>query len=414
MWLPQNQRRTFFAVVLAQFLSSVADNALLIVAIALLTQNQAALWTVPALRIVFYFSYVLLAAHAGQIADAFSKTNIITLTNFIKLCGCILLFVGMHPVLAYTLIGIGSAAYAPAKYGILPELLPTSELVMANAWMETSTIVSVFVGIGLSSFLLENPITALAIPEFGLHSHAELATGLILLIYLAAAIVTLLTPKVNASNPNALQSPGALLSQFYQSAQRLLQDRPAVVALTLTSLFWAVSASLQFLVLRFATETLALSLARAALLQSTVAFGVIIGMLAANQWITLQGALRLLPLGLLLGGLLMLITQVDQIETAALLFVAIGMASGLLLVPMNALLQSRGILLMHAGQSIAVQNFFESLASLGMLALYALLIYAQVTLMQIIVIIAALILLITMLLIKQSHSLAMRFNAQSR
>ena len=148
----------------------------------------------------------------------------------------------------------------------------------------------------------------------------------------------------------------------------------------MTSLFWAAAAVLQFLVLTWAERRFQLPLSQASLLQAVVAVGMVVGAAGAARWVPLRSVLHLLPLGLLMGTLLLLMLLVTQVWTAVVLLTAIGAMAGLLLVPMNALLQQRGQLLMHPGQSIAVQNFHETLASLVLLAVYGLLVYVGVSL----------------------------------
>jgi len=357
--LAARSRRALASVVAAQFLSSLADNALLIVAIDLLMQRHAPGWMTPALRLFFYLSYVLLAAFAGAAADAAPKGRVLMATNLVKLCGCGLLLWHVQPLLAYTLVGLGAAAYSPAKYGILPELLPQDALVGANGWVEATTVLSILFGVALGSTLVDSKQALMAIGA----------------VYLLAAACTLAIPHSPARNRAALAHPGVLLRDFSHSLALLWRDPDARISLAVTSLFWAASATLQFLVLRFAAERLGLTLSQGALLQIAVALGMAMGALGASRWFPLPRALRALPLGIVLGAVVLLMTLVTHLVVAAVLLVVIGAFAGLLLVPMNALLQSRGLLRMNPGQSIAVQNFNESLASLAMLGVYGALIY---------------------------------------
>ncbi|MBN8752910.1 MULTISPECIES: lysophospholipid transporter LplT [Variovorax] len=359
MRLAARSRRALASVVAAQFLSSLADNALLIVAIDLLMQRHAPGWMTPALRLFFYLSYVLLAAFAGAAADAAPKGRVLMATNLVKLCGCGLLLWHVQPLLAYTLVGLGAAAYSPAKYGILPELLPQDALVGANGWVEATTVLSILFGVALGSTLVGSKQALMAIGA----------------VYLLAAACTLAIPHSPARNRAALAHPGVLLRDFSHSLALLWRDPDARISLAVTSLFWAASATLQFLVLRFAAERLGLTLSQGALLQIAVALGMAMGALGASRWFPLPRALRALPLGIVLGAVVLLMTLVTHLVVAAVLLVVIGAFAGLLLVPMNALLQSRGLLRMNPGQSIAVQNFNESLASLAMLGVYGALIY---------------------------------------
>lgn len=365
MTLRARSRRALASVVAAQFFSSLADNALLIVAIGLLMQRHAPGWMTPALRLFFYLSYVLLAAFAGAVADAAPKSRVLMATNLVKLGGCALLLWHVQPLVAYALVGLGAAAYSPAKYGILPELMPRDELVAANGWIEAGTVLSILLGVALGSTLVDR---GLALPAIGA-------------MYLLAAACTLAIPHNPARDRAALAHPGRLLRDFGRSLMLLWRDVDARISLAVTSLFWAASATLQFLVLRWAAERLGLALSQGALLQIAVAIGMAGGAMGASRWFPLERALRALPLGIALGAMVLLMTLVTQPAIAAALLVVIGALAGLLLVPMNALLQSRGLLRMNPGQSIAVQNFNESLASLAMLGMYGALIYFEAPLL---------------------------------
>jgi len=362
---PARTARTLRAVVAAQFFSSLADNALLIVAIGLLAQRHAPGWMTPALRLFFYLSYVLLAAFAGAVADAAPKGRVLMATNLVKLGGCALLLWHVQPLVAYALVGLGAAAYSPAKYGILPELLPEDELVKANGWVEASTVVSILFGVALGSALVDR--------DLGLHAIGA--------VYLLAAACTLAIPYSPARDRKALAHPGRLLRDFRRSLGLLWQDADARISLAVTSLFWAASATLQFLVLRWAAERLGLTLAQGALLQIAVAIGMVAGAMGAARWFPLERARRALPLGVVLGAAVMAMTLVTGPAFAVAMLVLVGALAGLLLVPMNALLQSRGLLRMHPGQSIAVQNANESLASLVMLGVYGGLLYLDAPLL---------------------------------
>ena len=370
--------KVFFTVVASQFLSSMADNALLIAAIGLLMQRHAAEWTAPALRLFFYLSYVVLAAFAGAVADALPKSRVMLLTNLVKCAGCVLLLLQVHPLLAYALVGAGAAAYSPAKYGILPELLPADQLVSANAWIEASTVLSILLGVLLGSVLLDE---ANALPQWG-GTRASTAVLFIGVVYLLSVLCAAAIPHGKPSNPAALGNLQALPREFFRSWLILWRDRQSQASLAVTSLFWAASATLQFMVLRWAERVLQLALSEAALLQAAVAIGMVTGAVAAARWIPMRRALSVLPLGVAVGLIVLGMAWVTQVWVAVLLLVCIGALSGLVVVPMNALLQHRGQLLMHSGQSIAVQNFNESLVSLVFLAMYGALLYFEVALLD--------------------------------
>ena len=373
---PARPKQAFWAVVAAHFFSSLADNALLIVAMALLLERHAPAWMVPALRVFFYAPYVLLAAYAGALADALPKGRVILATNVFKLAGCGLLLAQVHPLVAYAFIGLGAAPYSSAKYGILPELLPPAELVRANAWMEISNVVSIVLGVVLGGLLAGTSASILQWASTpGLN--AVVLSSLFYGLALACAAVISATP---ASNLLAMRHPQRLFGDFKRATAALWRDHDSQISLAVTSVFWAAAAVLQFIVLRWAESVLQLPLSKAALLQAAVATGMVAGALAASRWVPMGRVLKLLPSGLLMSALLVLMLLVTQVWVAVVLLVAIGTLAGLLLVPMNALLQQRGQQLMHPGQSVAVQNFHETLASLLLLAVYGGLTQAKVSL----------------------------------
>ncbi|WP_426210114.1 lysophospholipid transporter LplT [Massilia sp. TWP1-3-3] len=384
-------RRTLAALVLAQFFGALADSALLIAAIGLLNERAAPAWMTPALRVCFYVSYVLLGAFAGAVADAFAKSRVIVLTNVLKLAGCALLLAGLHPLLAFALIGFGASAHAPARYGILPELLAQEQLVAANAWMEIATVGAMLGGVALGSVLVD-PAFQMAF----IGTPARSATAGTLLLFACAVAASLAVPPVRATAPHALRDPARLVGRFVASCRTLWSDPGAGRSLAATSLFWAVAAVLQFLVLRWGTDVLGLPLARAALLQGALALGVIGGAVGAARLVPLHKALSVMPLGLGVGALIVLMPWVTTAPTAALVLAGIGLLAGLLLVPMNALLQERGNSLMHAGQSVAVQNFFENGAAFAVLLCYGLLSSTGVSLFASIAAVGVLVMAATM------------------
>ncbi|MBG9388668.1 lysophospholipid transporter LplT [Caenimonas aquaedulcis] len=361
-----NPRRSLRWVVAGQFIGALADNALLLVALAILLERHAPAWNAPALRMVFYLSYVLLSAFAGAIADAWPKKRMLVAINLLKVGGCAVLLTGATPLLAYALIGIGAATHAPARYGILSEFTPEGELLAANAWMEIATVLALLMGTVWGSLLLQGG-WGLALPAYGIASNAALTLGA---AYVLAALCALPVRAAAASSPRALARPAALVREFAHSARTLWRDPVARVSLTATCVFWAAAAVLQFVILRWSVEQLGLTLAQAGLMQGAVAAGTIAGAAAAGKWIREDRALQTWPLGLALAAAVASMAAVASVPVAAALMLAVGAMSGLLLVPMNTVLQRRGLALMHPGQSIAVQNFSENLASLLALAAY--------------------------------------------
>ena len=361
------QRRTLSLVVLTQFLGAVADNALLVIAIALLVERHAAAWTVPALRIIFYAASLLLAPLAGRTADAWPKSRVIFIGSLAKCIGCALLVCSIHPLLAYALVGISASAYGPAKYGILPEFLASSELVGGNAWMEISTVFAILIGVGASSFLLSDDILAMTIAHGSIALHAA---ACIFVVYAVATLAALSIPVTRSFPQQTPTEHSSNLQQFYQDQRLLWRDREGGIAMAVTCLFWAVAAGLQFVVLRWGQEVAHLSPGQSALLQLPVAGGLIAGATVAGRWIRLSAVLALLPIGLLIGAILVIIANQHAVHYMVVLLALIGVLSGCLLIPMNALLQHRGAVLMRTGQSVAVQGFGENGASVLLLSAY--------------------------------------------
>ena len=354
------------AVLGAQFFTSLADNALLIVAIGLLAERAAPSLMTPALRICLYVSYVLLAPFAGAVADAFPKGRVMLLTNLVKLGACLLLAFDAHPLLAFGAIGVVGVTYGPAKYGILAELVPADQLVTANAWIEMSTVASILGGTALGGLLLA-PHALLA----GLGSPAHSASFAILIMYAVSALFA-------AAIPATVARVGQRPTGFRRDLALLWRDPDGMISLAVTTLFWAVAAALQFLVIQWAGTVLGLSLSQSALMQCFLAVGMVAGAAGVARFVTTARAMTVLPAGLALGAAILLMTQVSGLWLACALLFATGIVAGIVLVPMNALLQQRGEALMAPGVSIAVQSFNENLASLVLLAAYGALLMADV------------------------------------
>ena len=372
--------RGFYTIMAAQFFSSLADNALLIAAIALLTQMHSPEWMTPLLKMFFGLSYVLLAAFVGAFADALPKGRVMLITNLVKVVGCMLMFYNVHPLLAYAIVGLGAAAYSPAKYGILTELLPAEKLVAANGWIEGLTVSSIILGAVLGGSLV-NPTIARALLEFdmpmvdlGISTPIEAALSVIVGIYLLASLFNLNIPDTGAKYAHQQRNPFRLVYDFAQCYSTLWKDKLGQISLGVTTLFWGAGATLQFIVLKWAEKSLHMPLDKAAILQGVVALGVAVGAIAAASLVPLKKSLAVMPLGVLMGLVVMAMTLVHSVWIAYPLLILIGALSGYFVVPMNALLQHRGHVLMSAGHSIAVQNFNEQISVLGMLVLYALMI----------------------------------------
>ena len=374
------QRRALSRIVLTQFLSSLADNALLIVAMALLAERHAAAWMAPALRIFFYGASLLLSPLAGRFADAYPKGRILFVTSLSKFAGCALLVMQGDPLIAYALVGISAAAYVPAKYGILPEILSSKDLVRGNAWIEVSTVLSILLGVALGSYLLSDDLFGTFTSRGSITIHAAVS---ILIIYALAVVTAMAIPITRRVLPDNVEKVRGTLRRFYRDQQRLWRDHQGGIAIAITCLFWAIAAALQFLVLQWGQEIAHLSLAQSSLLQLPVAIGLIAGAIAAARWIQLSVVVKLLPIGIAIGAVLIGIANDSNVRHVMFLLTAVGTLSGLLLVPMNAMLQHRGALLMPTGQSIAVQGFSENLASVILLSIYGGLVTLRIPIAQI-------------------------------
>ncbi|BEV15294.1 lysophospholipid transporter LplT [Herbaspirillum sp. DW155] len=369
--------RGFYTIMAAQFFSSLADNALLIAAIALLAEMHSPAWMTPLLKLFFVLSYVLLAAFVGAFADAFPKGKVMLITNMIKIVGCSLMFFTVHPLLAYAVVGFGAAAYSPAKYGILTELLPPEKLVAANGWIEGLTVGSIIMGTVLGGALVNPKISAVILsfdfPLFDLpvDTPTEAALCIISCIYVIAALFNFYIPDTGARYEHQERNPIRLIVDFAGCFTTLWKDKLGQISLAVTTLFWGAGATLQFIVLKWAEKSLHMPLDRAAILQGIVAVGVAMGAVAAARFVPLKKSLTVMPLGIIMGIVVMLMTTTTSVWVAYPLLVIVGALSGYFVVPMNALLQHRGHVLMSAGHSIAVQNFNENLSVLTMLVLYA-------------------------------------------
>ena len=401
--------RGFYTIMAAQFFSSLADNALLIAAIALLTTMQSPDWMTPLLKLFFVLSYVLLAAFVGAFADALPKGRVMFITNLIKIVGCGMMFFHVHPLLAYAVVGFGAAAYSPAKYGILTELLPAEKLVAANGWIEGLTVASIILGTVMGGALINPRISAellafnFPLIDLGIDTPAEAALCVIAVTYLLAALFNLRIPDTGARYPHQERNPIKLIADFAGCFTTLWKDRLGQISLAVTTLFWGAGATLQFIVLKWAEQSLGMPLDKAAILQGIVACGVAIGAIAAARFVPLKKSLSVMPLGIVMGIVVMAMTMVHTTLIAYPLLVLVGALSGYFVVPMNALLQHRGHVLMSAGHSIAVQNFNENLSVLTMLLLYALMVKIDLDI-DIVIVLFGLFVAGTMYLIMRRHT----------
>ena len=340
----------FIPLLIAQFLSALADNALLFAAIALLAQINSPHWHQPLLLQFFVISYIILAPFVGGIADAYPKGRVMFYSNAIKFIGSLSMLLGMQPLYAYAIVGVGAAAYSPAKYGILTELLPPKELVMANGWMEGSTVFAIILGSIIGGALAQfDPLVAIII-----------ITGL----YLLAAIFNRYIPALPVDHKLPKKNPLYMIKDFWHAFKVLWKDPEGQLSLAVTTLFWGAGASLRLIVIAWAGYALQFNLEESTRLTAKVAFGIAIGSVIAARYISLKDSVKVLPAGILMGGFVMTMTVIHDWQIAALIFLFIGALCGFFIVPLNALLQHRGHILIGAGHSIAVQNFNENIGIL--------------------------------------------------
>jgi MFS family permease len=384
--------RGFYTIMAAQFFSSLADNALIFVAIGLLTAMKAPASLTPLLRESFVLFYVLLAAFVGAFADSMPKGRVMFIANLIKVFGCCLIFFGVHPLIACAVVGFGAAVYSPAKYGILTELLPAERLVAANGWIEGLTVMSIILGAAMGGALVSAHGSAwlmtLDVPyiDTGINTPTKGQLAVLIGVYALAAGFNLRIPDTGARYEHQERNPAKLIADFADCSATLWKDKLGQISLAVTTLFWGAGATLQFIVLKWAERSLHMPLDKAASLIGVVAIGTAVGAALAAKMIPLKKSLTVIPLGIIMGLVVTSMTVVYSLTIAVPLLLLIGILSGFFVVPMNALLQHRGHVLMSAGHSIAVQNFNENLSILTMLALYAVMITLNLDLNVIIVV----------------------------
>ena len=369
-------KRGFYTIMSAQFFSSLADNALFVGAVQLLRTSGAQEWQQAALVPMFALFYVILAPFVGAIADAMPKGRVMLYSNGIKIVGCLMMLFGTHPLMSYAIVGLGAAAYSPAKYGILTELLPPSQLVKANGWIEGLTISSIILGVLLGGQLVGKTMSTyllgfdLPMIDTGIDSPPEAAISVLIFVYVLAAWFNTRIPETGVPMRHLPKQLVSLLPDFWHCNLRLWRDRLGQISLSTTTLFWGVSGNLRYIVLAWAAAALGYSVTQASALVGVVAIGTAVGAVAASVRMRLDQATHVLPLGIAMGVLVILLNFITNVWVAAPFLILLGGLGGFLVVPMNALLQHRGHNLMGAGRSIAVQNFNEQACILGLGAFY--------------------------------------------
>lgn len=350
----------FYYFLSAQFLSALADNALLFAAIAMLANLQAPNWHQPLLLQFFVLAYIILAPFVGAFADSKPKGQVMFIANGVKLFGCLAMLAGMQPLYAYAIVGIGAAAYSPAKYGILTELLPQESLVPANAWVEGLTVAAIILGAILGGIAASYDV--------------NLAIILISTLYILAALFNRYIPTLPIIHKIKHTNPWLLIKDFFNSYGKLWRDPLGQLSLAITTLFWGAGATLRLVIIGWAAYALNFGLDKSTQLTAVVALGVGLGALVAARFILMKDSIKILPAGIVMGSLVCSIVFVETWQTAAIVLILIGILSGLLIVPLNALLQYRGHKLIGAGHSIAVQNFSENLGILFLSGTYTMMV----------------------------------------
>jgi MFS transporter, LPLT family, lysophospholipid transporter len=367
----------FYIIMAAQFFSSLADNALLVAAIALLMQADTPPWLTPYLKFFFVVSYVALAPYVGAFADRLPKGIVMFFANTVKIIGCTLMLFEINPLVAYALVGLGAAAYSPAKYGILTEYLPHSKLVIANGWIEGLTVTSIILGTMLGGVLIHERVSHILLSfdiphiETGIDTPPEAAIVVIALVYAVAAAFNLYIPNTGVVMKPLPAHPLETLKDFGACVVSLWRDRLGQISLAVTTLFWGAGATLQFIMIEWSRTALGYNLSQASILQGVCALGIAAGAVIASMRVRLDHAIKVIPLGITMGLVVILMVVVRNVWLAVPLIVLIGGLAGFFVVPMNALLQHRGHHLVGAGRSIAVQNFNENASILLMIAGYA-------------------------------------------
>ena len=375
--------RGFYALIAAQFFSALADNALLLLVIAVLqAQNQDAFW-IPVIKLMFTLSYVLAGPWAGAWSDNHSKHKVMMQANGIKFIACAFLLFGANPILAFTITGLGAAFYAPAKYGLVTELVPNEQLVRANAWIEVSVVCSALLGVMLGGALvadrwLDSSFYKFISQSLPVNQLFDASLLFVLSLYLMAALINL---KIRASGHQYARTAwsfDSVWNNFVKDQIKLWRDPLGNISLSVTTLFWGVGASMQLLVLAWGQAMLDLNLTQSAYLQAGTALGVIAGAVLASQMVSLKNAPHVLFVGILLGLFLPLMTIINDWLWALALTFSLGVLGGFFVVPMNAMLQARGVQLLSAGRSISVQNTCENSSVLVLLAIYSALVFMHI------------------------------------
>ena len=391
--------RGFYLVIAAQTLSSLADNALFIAAIALIQQLDGPVWVPPLIKWGVAASFVLFAPFVGAFADSYPKGKVMFITNALKVVGCLLMFFyGIFGLTsngqiiliccAYAIVGMGAAAYSPAKYGIVTEMLEPDLLVVGNSWMEGMTVVSIIIGAVLGGLLISPLVSDFLLQQPALSgwlkTPAETAIFMIGFLYAGASLMNLFIPQTHMRYPVQSKNPIVLIKHFKSYVCVLWRDSLGQISLAVTTLFWGAGATLQLIVIEWGRQNLGYRLDQASMLMGIAALGTVAGAIAAAR-VPLRASLSVLPVGVAMGLVVLTMPYIHEPWAVYCLLLLVGGLSGFFVVPMNALLQHRGHVLLSAGHSIAVQNFNEQLNILLMVSLYSLMLWLEIPINLIVV-----------------------------
>jgi LPLT family lysophospholipid transporter-like MFS transporter len=341
----------------AQFLSALADNALLFATLALVRKAGYPAWSGPLIQEFFVGAYILLAPFVGVLADALPKGRVMLFANVGKFIGALSMCLHVNPFLSYALVGAGAAANSPAKYGILGELTTPRQLVKANGLLEASTIAAILLG----------AIAGGALADWSVEG------GLVVIAacYASSACCALLIPRVKGTARAAEFSIVACLKTFASQTHTLLERPSARLAVIGTALFWGAGAVLRFLVIAWVPVALNVTNNRLpGFLTAMVATGIVVGAALAARFVRIESVHRALPAGILIGVGVCLLSLVKTLPLAFVAMAFIGVCSGFFVVPLDALLQRQGAAVVGVGPAIAIQNFFENFGMLMLVSGY--------------------------------------------
>jgi len=341
--------KQIYPLLIAQFLSAFADNAILFTVIAMVMQSaQLASWYVPALQSAFLVAFVLLAPWVGGFADNHPKSRVLIIGNLIKAAGAALLLCNVEPLIAYCVVGVGAAIYSPAKYGILPELAGHEFLVKANSWIEGSTILAILLGMMIGAKVADYSIT-----------WALIGT---IVMFIISALSTLFLPASIAKKT----APASALPMFWREIGLFFSTPRSRFAILGGSLFWAAAATLRVIIVAWAPLVLlSKNASEIAELTLFIAIGIIAGSALVPGLIPLEHLRRARLPSYLMALFIFGLSLTDSIWPARFMLFFVGVMGGMFIVPVNAALQELGQQSIGSGSAVALQGFFQNLTMLA-------------------------------------------------